>query len=66
MFSSEQIICSICGFLLDVHDGGEHKRWYQFIVECEHLFTRNICINIDLQKMKIDDIEKYETFDKLD
>ena len=31
-------ICFICGFLLDVHAREEHKRWYDFIVECEHLF----------------------------
>ena len=57
-------ICSICGFLFDVHARGEHKRWYDFIVECEHLFVRNIYSDTDLQKMKIDDIEKYEIFDR--
>ena len=35
--------CSICGFLLDVEaDGKEHKNWYDFINEIEHLFLRNI------------------------
>ena len=59
-------ICSICGFLLDVHTRGEHKRWYDFIIECEYLFLRNIYSDTDLQKMKIDDIEKcYEIFDRL-
>ena len=59
-------IFSICGFLLDVHARGEHKQWYDFIVECEHLFLRNIYSDADLQKMKINDIEKYcEIFDRL-
>ena len=35
--------CSICGFLLDVQVRVEHKRWYDFIVECEYLLLRNIC-----------------------
>ena len=63
-----EIICSICGFLLDVHEMGEgkHKSWYNFIVECERLFLRNIYSKADLQEMKIDDIEKYyEIFDRL-
>ena len=35
-------------------------------MECEYLFLRNIYSNNDLQKMKIDDIEKYyEIFDRL-
>ena len=52
--------------MLDVRARGEHKRWFDFIVECERLFLRNIYSDIDLQKMKIDDIEKYyEIFDKL-
>ena len=37
-FVPSKMVCSICGFLLDVHARGEHKRWYDFIVECEHLF----------------------------
>ena len=41
-------ICSICGFLLDVHASGEHKRRYDFIVEYEYLFLRNICRDTDL------------------
>ena len=37
-----------------------------FIVECKHLFLRNIYSDTDLQKMKTDDIEKYyEIFDML-
>ena len=52
--------------MLDVRARGEHKRWFDFIVECKRLFLRNIYSDIDLQKMKIDDIEKYyEMFDKL-
>ena len=58
--------CSICGFLLDVQARGEHKRWYDFIIECEYLFLRNIYNHTDLQKMKIEDIEKYnEIFNRL-
>ena len=50
--------------MIYIHD--EHKQWYDFIVECEHLFLRNIYSNIDLKKMEIDDIEKYyEIFDRL-
>lgn len=33
-----QAACSICGCLLDVEAKGESKRWYDFIVEWEHLF----------------------------
>ena len=35
-------IFSFCGFLLDVRAEGEHKRWYDFIVECEDLFFKEI------------------------
>lgn len=52
--------------MLDVQADSEHKPWYDFVVECEYLFLRNIYSNNDLQKMKIDDIEKYyEIFDRL-
>ena len=34
--------CWICGFLLDIEACGDNKRWYDFIVEREHLFIRNI------------------------
>ena len=52
--------------MLDVRTSGEHKRWYEFTVECEYLFLRNIYSDTDLQKMEIDDIEKYyEIFDRL-
>ena len=58
--------CSICGFLLDVDAVGKHKRWYNFIVECEYHFLRNIYRNTNLQNMKIDNIKKYyEIFDRL-
>lgn len=30
---SKTIYCT-CGFLLDIKTDGEHKRWYEFIVEC--------------------------------
>ena len=33
-----KIIFSFCGFLPDVHAEGGHKRWYDYIFECEHLF----------------------------
>ena len=52
-------ICSICEFLLDVRACGKHKRWYDFIVECEYLSLRNIYSDTDLQKLKKNDIEKY-------
>ena len=52
--------------MLDLHASDEHKRWYDFIVECEHLFLRNIYSKADLQEMKINDNEKYyEIFDRL-
>ena len=46
--------CSICGFLLDVEVEGEHKRWYNFVVEREHLFLRNIFTLNELKEMKKD------------
>ena len=58
--------CSIYGFLLGVQARGEYKRWYDFRVECEYLFLRNIYNDTELQKMKIEDIEKYyEILDRL-
>ena len=36
---ASETTCAICGFLLDVEAKGDGKlRWYDFIVECEHLF----------------------------
>ena len=35
-------ICCVGGFLLDIESSGENERWYDFIVEREHLFIRNI------------------------
>ena len=59
-------ICSIYGFLLDVQEAGEHKRWYDFMVECKYLSVRNIYSNNSLHKMKINGAEKYyEIFDRL-
>ena len=49
-FVPSKTVCSICGFLLNVHARGEHKRWYDFIVECEHLFLRNSYSDTDLKK----------------
>ena len=51
-FVPSKTVCSICGFLLDVHARGKHKRWYDFIVECEHLFLRNIYSDTDLKKIE--------------
>ena len=52
--------------MLVVEANGEHKRWYDFIVECEYLFLRNIYNEANLKKMKIENIEKYyEIFDRL-
>ena len=42
------------GFLLDVEVEGEHKRWYNFVVEREHLFLRNIFTLNELKEMKKD------------
>lgn len=44
--------CCICGFLLDTEACEEHQRWYDFIVEMEHLFIRNIYSDKDLEKME--------------
>ena len=51
--------CCICGFLLDVEVEGEHKRWYNFEVEREHLFLRNIFTPNELKEMRIDNTEEY-------
>ena len=57
--------CSVCGFLFNVQAAGEHKPWYNFIVECEHLFLRNIYGIKDFEKIN-GDIEKYyEIIDRL-
>ena len=45
-------ICSICGFLLDVRESGEHKRCYDFIVECEHLFQEMYAVTLISKKWK--------------
>ena len=56
----------IYGFLRDVQTAGEHKRWFDFIVECKYLSSRNIYSNNGLQKLKINDVEKYyEIFARL-
>ena len=51
--------CSIYGFLLDVEVEGGHKRWYNFVVEREHLFLRNVFTLNKMKEMKIDNIEEY-------
>ena len=51
----QKTICSICGFLLDVDNGG----WIDFVVKCEYLFLRNIYFFDELKKMNIESKEKY-------
>ena len=51
--------CCICGFLLNVEVKDEHKRWYNFEVQREHLFLRNIFTPNELKEMRIDNIEEY-------
>ena len=41
--------CYICG---NVETCGEHDRWYDFIVEREHLFIRNINTEDGLEQME--------------
>ena len=59
--------CAICGFLLDVEANGNGKlRWYDLIVDCEHLFLRNIYEEVELKKMKIYNFSDfYDIFDRL-
>ena len=40
-------ICSVCGFLLDVHASSEHKRWYDFIVELFYYYFIFNLFNFD-------------------
>ena len=56
-----ETICSICGFLLNVDSDG----WFDFVVNCEHLFVRNICRFDDLKQMDIETEEKYRETLKL-
>ena len=57
---SSETTCCICGFLLDTEACGKHKRWYDFIVEREHLFIRNIYTKDELEKMeKMKDTSNY-------
>ena len=44
--------CYIFGIVLDVEPCGEHDRWFDFLVETEHLFIRNIYIEDDLEQME--------------
>ena len=45
--------CGICGFLLDTKASGEgKKRWYDFIVDREYLFIRNIYSEDELKEME--------------
>ena len=58
---------AICGFSLDVEAKGDGKlQWYDFIVDCEHLFLRNIYEEEEFKKMKIYNISDfYDIFDRL-
>ena len=49
---SSETTCCICGFLLDTEACGKHKTWYDFFVEREHLFTRNIYTEDKSEKTK--------------
>ena len=54
--------CSICGLLLDVEaDSEEDENSYDFIIECEHLFLRNIYSSTDFKEIDIDIIENTAT-----
>ena len=53
--------CCICGILLDTEACGEHQRWYDFIIEMESLFLRNIYSEKDLEKMEIKNICNYHS-----
>ena len=41
--------CCICGFSLGTEACQEHQQWYNFIVEVEYLFLRNIYSEKDLK-----------------
>ena len=61
-----ETICCICVFLLDVGATGKQKRWYDFIVDCEHLYLRSIYSESDLKGMEIETYNKYYSiFNKL-
>ena len=44
--------CYTCGISLDTEACGEHDRWFEFIVETEHLFIRNIYTEDDLEQIE--------------
>ena len=50
-------MCCICDFPIAV-DG--EKSWFDFVVECEYLFLRNIYSYKDLKQMKIENEENYK------
>ena len=37
----------------------EQKSWYNFIIQCEHLFLRNIYSEVDLRRMGVSNIDDY-------
>ena len=52
--------CCICWFLLNTEAFAEHLRWYDFIIEMEHLFLRNIFRKNKLEKIEnLENIEYY-------
>ena len=51
----QKTICSICGFLLDVNNGG----WIDFVIRCEYLLLKNIYSYEELEKIKIGSEEKF-------
>ena len=63
---SSKTTCCVCGFLLDTQACREHKRWYDFIVQREHLFIRNIYTEDELGKMETtkDLCNYYDSFKK--
>ena len=62
---SSETNCWICGLLLDVEARGKHKRWYDFIINCKHLFLRNIYSENDLKNMEIQTEHKdYDIFNR--
>ena len=37
----------------------EQKSWYNFVIQCEHLFLRNIYSEVDLKRMGVSNIDDY-------
>ena len=59
-----KIVCCICGFFLDIEGGSGNednkKTWYDFVVEKEHVFIRNIYSKKEIAEVEnISDITDY-------